>query len=98
MNQKILKEQRRKQYLLNQKKYNTAVLATYGGMLALIDYIEQSNEVFPELVNTSLVKECNKLLNALYKDNPDASISDDHNKLADKFRNVIKDLENESNG
>ena len=45
MTQKQLKEQRKLLYNSNQDKYNKAVVVTYGGLLALIDYIEEANLV-----------------------------------------------------
>ena len=89
MTQKQLKEQRKLLYNSNQDKYNKAVVVTYGGLLALIDYIEESNEVFPELITTSLKNEVNKVLNAVYKNGASDEVMNEHNQVAELFRNLI---------
>ena len=89
MTQKQLKEQRKLLYNSNQDKYNKAVVVTYGGLLALIDYIEEANEVFPELITTSLKNEVNKVLNAVYKNGATDEVMNEHNQVAELFRNLI---------
>ena len=89
MTQKQLKEQRKLLYNSNQDKYNKAVVVTYGGLLALIDYIEEANEVFPELITTSLKNEVNKVLNAVYKNGAADEVMNEHNQVAELFRNLI---------
>ena len=91
MTQKQLKEQRKLLYNSNQEKYNKAVVVTYGGLLALIDYIEEANEVFPELITTSLKNEVNKVLNAVYKNGATDEVMNEHNQVAELFRTVIKE-------
>ena len=49
MNAKQRKLERLAQYKMNSARYDKAVVVTYGGLLALIDYIEECNEVFPNL-------------------------------------------------
>ena len=89
MTQKQLKEQRKLLYNSNLEKYNKAVVVTYGGLLALIDYIEEANEVFPELITTSLKNEVNKVLNAVYKNGATDEVMNEHNQVAELFRNLI---------
>ena len=89
MTQKQLKEQRKLLYNSNQDKYNKAVVVTYGGLLALIDYIEEANEVFPELITTSLKNEVNKVLNAVYKNGATDEVMNEHNQVAELFRTLI---------
>ena len=89
MTQKQLKEQRKLLYNSNQDKYNKAVVVTYGGLLALIDYIEEANEVFPELITTGLKNEVNKVLNAVYKNGATDEVMNEHNQVAELFRNLI---------
>ena len=89
MTQKQLKEQRKLLYNSNQDKYNKAVVVTYGGLLALIDYIEEANDVFPELITTSLKNEVNKVLNAVYKNGATDEVMNEHNQVAELFRNLI---------
>lgn len=89
MTQKQLKEQRKLLYNSNQEKYNKAVVVTYGGLLALIDYIEEANEVFPELITTSLKNEVNKVLNAVYKNGATDEVMNEHNQVAELFRTLI---------
>ena len=76
-------------YNSNQEKYNKAVVVTYGGLLALIDYIEEANEVFPELITTGLKNEVNKVLNAVYKNGATDEVMNEHNQVAELFRNLI---------
>ena len=91
MTQKQLKEQRKLLYNSNQEKYNKAVVVTYGGLLALIDYIEEANEVFPELITTGLKNEVNKVLNAVYKNGATDEVMNEHNQVAELFRNLINE-------
>ena len=88
-NSKQRKLQRLAQYKMNQQRYDKAVLVTYGGLLALIDYIEDCNEVFPELVTTSLKNEVNKVLNKVYDTKADANVIEEHNEIANLFRETI---------
>ena len=90
-NAKQRKLQRLAQYKMNQQKYDKAVLVTYGGLLALIDYIEECNEVFPELVTTSLKNEVNKVLNKVYDTKADPEVIEEHNEIAEMFRSVINE-------
>ena len=91
-NAKQRKLQRLAQYKMNHKKYDKAVLVTYGGLLALIDYIEDCNEVFPELVTTSLKNEVNKVLNKVYETKAEPEVIEEHNEIANLFREVIKNI------
>ena len=91
-NAKQRKLQRLAQYKMNHKKYDKAVLVTYGGLLALIDYIEDCNEVFPELVTTSLKNEINKVLNKVYETKAEPEVIEEHNEIANLFREVIAEL------
>ena len=89
MNAKQRKQERIILYKSNPEKYNKAIVTTYGGLLALIDYIEESNEVFPELITTSLKNEVNKVLNAVYKNGATDEVMNEHNQVAELFRNLI---------
>ena len=91
-NAKQRKLQRLAQYKMNQQRYDKAVLVTYGGLLALIDYIEDCNEVFPELVTTSLKNEVNKVLNKVYDTKAEPEVIEEHNEIANLFREVIKNI------
>lgn len=91
MTQKQLKEERRLLYNSNQEKYNKAILVSYGGLLALIDYIEVSNEVFPEFITDNLKKEVNRALNNLYYKQAGVEVSEEHNEIAELFRKVINE-------
>jgi hypothetical protein len=91
-NAKQRKLQRLAQYKMNQQRYDKAVLVTYGGLLALIDYIEDCNEVFPELVTTSLKNEVNKVLNKVYDTKAEPEVIEEHNEIAEVFRDLIKKL------
>lgn len=77
------------QYKMNSKKYDKAIIVTYGGLLALIDYIEDCNEVFPELVTTSLKNEVNRCLNKVYETKAEKEVSEQHNEVANLFRGLI---------
>ena len=90
-NAKQRKLQRLAQYKMNQQRYDKAVLVTYGGLLALIDYIEDCNEVFPELVTTSLKNEVNKVLNKVYDTKAEPEVIDEHNQIAEMFRSLIEE-------
>lgn len=90
-NAKQRKLQRLAQYKMNQQRYDKAVLVTYGGLLALIDYIEECNEVFPELVTTSLKNEVNKVLNKVYDTKAEPEVIEEHNQIAEMFRSVIEE-------
>ena len=92
-NAKQRKLQRLAQYKMNQQRYDKAVLVTYGGLLALIDYIEECNEVFPELVTTSLKNEVNKVLNKVYDTKAEPEVIEEHNEIANLFREVIEDIQ-----
>ena len=89
-NAKQRKLQRLAQYKMNQQRYDKAVLVTYGGLLALIDYIEECNEVFPELVTTSLKNEVNKVLNKVYDTKAEPEVIEEHNQIAEMFRSLIE--------
>ena len=80
------------QYQMNHKKYDKAILVTYGGLLALIDYIEECNEVFPELVTTSLKNEVNRTLNKVYDTKAEPEVIEEHNEIAEVFRDLIRKL------
>ena len=90
-NAKQRKLQRLAQYKMNQQRYDKAVLVTYGGLLALIDYIEDCNEVFPELVTTSLKNEVNKVLNKVYDTKAEPEVIEEHNQIAEMFRSLIEE-------
>lgn len=90
-NAKQRKLQRLAQYKMNQQRYDKAVLVTYGGLLALIDYIEECNEVFPELVTTSLKNEVNKVLNKVYDTKAEPEVIEEHNQIAEMFRSLIEE-------
>ena len=90
-NAKQRKLQRLAQYKMNQQRYDKAVLVTYGGLLALIDYIEDCNEVFPELVTTSLKNEVNKVLNKVYDTKAEPEVIEEHNQIAEIFRSLIEE-------
>jgi hypothetical protein len=92
MNAKQRKLERLAQYKMNSARYDKAVVVTYGGLLALIDYIEDCNEVFPELVTTSLKNEVNKVLNKVYDTKAEAEVIEEHNEIANLFREVIAEL------
>ena len=92
-NAKQRKLQRLAQYKMNQQRYDKAVLVTYGGLLALIDYIEECNEVFPELVTTSLKNEVNKVLNKVYDTKAEPEVIEEHNEIANLFRDVIENIQ-----
>ena len=91
MNAKQRKLERIAQYKMQQQKYDKAIVVTYGGLLALIDYIEDCNEVFPELVTTSLKNEVNKVLNKVYDTKAEPEVIEEHNQIADMFRNLIEE-------
>lgn len=93
MTQKQLKEERKLLYNSNQEKYNKAVVTTFGGLLALIDYIEDANEVFPEIITTSLKNEVNKVLNSVYKNGASDEVMNEHNQVAELFRQVIENIQ-----
>ena len=90
-NAKQRKLQRLAQYKMNHKKYDKAILVTYGGLLALIDYIEECNEVFPELVTTSLKNEVNRTLNKVYDTKAEPEVIEEHNQIAEMFRSLIEE-------
>ena len=89
MNAKQRKLERLAQYKMNSAKYDKAVVVTYGGLLALIDYIEECNEVFPELVTTSLKNEVNKVLNKVYDTKAEPEVIEEHNEIANLFRELV---------
>ena len=91
-NAKQRKLERMAQYQMNHKKYDKAILVTYGGLLALIDYIEECNEVFPELVTTSLKNEVNRTLNKVYDTKAEPEVIEEHNEIAEVFRDLIRKL------
>jgi len=86
------KLQRLAQYKMNKQRYDKAIMVTYGGLLALIDYIEECNEVFPELVTTSLKNEVNRTLNKVYDTKAEPEVIEEHNEIANLFREVIAEL------
>jgi hypothetical protein len=91
-NAKQRKLERMAQYQMNHKKYDKAILVTYGGLLALIDYIEECNDVFPELVTTSLKNEVNRTLNKVYDTKAEPEVIEEHNEIAEVFRDLIRKL------
>jgi hypothetical protein len=89
MNAKQRKLERLAQYKMNSAKYDKAVVVTYGGLLALIDYIEECNEVFPELITNRLKNEVNMALNKVYETGADANVIEEHNEIANLFRELV---------
>ncbi len=89
-------EQRKKLYELDPKKYDKAFVVVMGGLLALNDYIEDANEVLPEMFPNNLKYSVEDALNNLYgkRTKFDASkVGDEQNKIAELFRIVIEKIQ-----
>ena len=97
MNKKKEVLARMNKYLDNKPKYDKAFIVVYGGMLALQDYIEEANEVMPELFPNNLKYTTEDFLNLLYKNGADIKVSEEHNDIAELFRDLINNIGHEDN-
>lgn len=91
-NKKVEQKIRTQKYLANAKKYNQSFVAVYGCLLAIIDHVEDVNEVMPELFSNNLKYVIEDTLNKLYEKSADPNVAEEHNTVADKFREVIETL------
>jgi hypothetical protein len=83
-------------YMENSPKYDKAIKAVCGGLLALIDYYEDVNEILPEVFPSNLKYSIQDFLDNIYKGKDiDAGVSEEHNHVAELFRTFIKSLKNE---
>ena len=85
-------EARLREYLGNKLHYDKSIVIATGGLLALIDYIEDANKVAPKVFSNQLKYTIEDFLNSLYKGKVENEVSDQHNEVAEVFRKFIDNL------
>ena len=81
-----------REYLGNKLHYDKSIVIATGGLLALIDYIEDANKVAPKVFSNQLKYVIEDFLNSLYKGKVENEVSEQHNEIAEVFRKFIDNL------
>ena len=87
-----LEEERLKLYLSDKPHFDKSIVVASGGLLALIDYIEEANKVAPKVFTNQLYFTIEAFVNSIYKKKVDKEVSDQHNEIAELFRKLINNL------
>ena len=87
-----LEEERLRLYLSDKPNFDKSIVIATGGLLALIDHIEEANKVAPNIFTNQLKYTIEDFLNSLYKGNVDKGVSEQHNEIAEVFRKFIDKL------
>jgi len=85
-------EARLREYLGNKNHYDKSIVIATGGLLALIDYIEDANKVAPKVFSNQLKYVIEDFLNSLYNGKVENEVSEQHNEIAEVFRKFIDNL------
>ena len=86
-------EERLREYLGNKLHYDKSIVIATGGLLALIDYIEDANKVAPKVFSNKLKYTIEDFLNSLYKGKEEKEVGEQHNEIAEVFRKFIEKIE-----
>lgn len=86
-------EARLREYLGNKLHYDKSIVIATGGLLALIDYIEDANKVAPKVFSNQLKYVIEDFLNSLYKGKEEKEVGEQHNEIAELFRKFINKIE-----
>ena len=86
-------EARLREYLSNKLHYDKSIVIATGGLLALIDYIEDANKVAPKVFSNQLKYTIEDFLNSLYKGKEEKEVGEQHNEIAEVFRKFIEKIE-----
>jgi len=86
-------EERLREYLGNKLHYDKSIVIATGGLLALIDYIEDANKVAPKVFSNQLKYTIEDFLNSLYKGKEEKEVGEQHNEIAEVFRKFIEKIE-----
>jgi len=86
-------EERLREYLGNKLHYDKSIVIATGGLLALIDYIEDANKVAPKVFSNQLKYVIEDFLNSLYKGKEEKEVGEQHNEIAELFRKFINKIE-----
>jgi hypothetical protein len=85
-------EERLRLYLSDKPNFDKSIVIATGGLLALIDHIEEANKVAPNIFTNQLKYTIEDFLNSIYKGNVDKAVSEQHNDVAEVFRKFIDNL------
>jgi hypothetical protein len=88
-----LEEERLRLYLSDKPNFDKSIVIATGGLLALIDHIEEANKVAPNVFTNQLKFVIEDFLNSLYNGKVEKGVSDQHNEVAEVFRKFIDKLE-----
>ena len=86
-------EERLREYLGNKLHYDKSIVIATGGLLALIDYLEDANKVAPKVFSNQLKYVIEDFLNSLYKGKEEKEVGEQHNEIAELFRKFINKIE-----
>lgn len=85
-------EERLRLYLSDKHNFDKSIVIATGGLLALIDYIEDANKVAPKVFSNQLKFVIEDFLNSLYNGKEEKEVSEQHNEIAEVFRKFIESL------
>lgn len=85
-------EERLRLYLSDKANFDKSIVIATGGLLALIDHIEEANKVAPSVFTNKLKYTIEDFLNSLYNGKVEKGVSDQHNEIAEVFRKFIDSL------
>jgi hypothetical protein len=87
-----LEEERLRLYISDKQNFDKSIVIATGGLLALIDHIEEANNVAPNVFTNQLKYTIEDFLNSLYNGKVEKGVSDQHNDVAEVFRKFIDNL------
>ena len=87
-----LEEEMLRLYLSDKPNFDKSIVIATGGLLALIDHIEEANKVAPNVFTNQLKYTIEDFLNSLYNGKVEKEVSDQHNDVAEVFRKFINNL------
>ena len=85
-------EERLRLYLSDKENFDKSIVIATGGLLALIDHIEDANKVAPKVFSNQLKFVIEDFLNSLYNGKEEKEVSEQHNEIAEVFRKFIESL------
>ena len=88
-NKKINQKIRALKYKNNQGMYDLSMIKVIGCLQAIVDDIELSNEVAPEVFTNNLVYIVNDVLDSLHKNNNNKEVAEQQNEIALKVAKAI---------
>jgi hypothetical protein len=87
-----LEEERLMLYLSDKPNFDKSIVIATGGLLALIDHIEEANKVAPNVFTNQLKFVIEDFLNSLYNGKEEKEVGEQHNEIAEVFRKFIDNL------